>query len=195
METSFAISEIDVKLQQDVSSSPPSYPAKSWLGLVTTFEPLKVCLDDDSSIEDEDEDMFDDDAFTFDDNDFQAIMSHEAFKRSMSLNNSMRTISRSTSLSSVDSLQHQTTSSSPQLLPSHPSAPLLSKATNISTDSSPAASTVSASCRDAPHFLHRLNFQTPSVPCDSKMPCPFFSEAHCLILLLSSYTHRDHWEL
>lgn len=140
---SFAISEIDVKIQQDVSSPTPSYPAKSWLGLVTTFQPLKVCLDDDSSIEDEDEDMFDDDAFTFDDNDFQAIMSHEAVKR-ISLN-SISVISRSTSLSSVESVpQHQTTSlSSPLLLPSHPSAPLLSKATDISTDSSPAASTVS----------------------------------------------------
>jgi hypothetical protein len=195
MESSFAISEIDVQLQQDVSSSPPSYPAKSWLGLVTTFEPLKVCLDDDSSIEDEDEDMFDDDAFTFDDNDFQAIMSHEAFKR-MSLN-TMRTISRSTSLSSVESLpQHHTTSSSPLLLPSHPSAPLLSKATDISTDSSPAASTVSSPygvmMRDAPHFVHRLNFQTPSVPCDSKMT-GHFSEAHNFCFC-SSY-HRDHWEL
>ena len=47
----------------------------------TTFEPLKVCLDDDSSIEDGDEDMFDDDAFTFGDEDFQALMSHEAMKR------------------------------------------------------------------------------------------------------------------
>lgn len=163
---SFAISEIDVKLQQNVSSSTPSYPAKSWLGLVTTIEPLKVCLDDDSSIEDDDEDMFDDDAFTFDDNDFQAIMSHEAVKR-ISLN-SISVISR-TSLSSVESIsQHQTSSSSPLLPPSHPSAPLLSKATDISTDSSPAASMVSSpsSGRDAPHFVHRLNFQTPSVPCD-----------------------------
>ena len=43
----------------------------------TIFEPLKVCLDDDSSIEDsDDEDMFDDDAFTFGDEDFQALMSH-----------------------------------------------------------------------------------------------------------------------
>mmetsp|Transcript_9405 Transcript_9405/g.15342 ORF Transcript_9405/g.15342 Transcript_9405/m.15342 type:complete len:320 (-) Transcript_9405:62-1021(-) len=49
--------------------------------VATTFEPLKVCLDDDSSIEDGDEDMFDDDAFTFGDEDFQALMSHEAMKR------------------------------------------------------------------------------------------------------------------
>ena len=40
-----------------------------------TFEPLKVCLDDDSSIEDGDEDMFDDDAFYFGDEDFQALLS------------------------------------------------------------------------------------------------------------------------
>ena len=37
-------------------------------------EPLKVCLDDDSSIEEED-DMFDDDAFYFGDEDFQALLS------------------------------------------------------------------------------------------------------------------------
>ena len=43
----------------------------------TIFEPLKVCLDDDSSIEDsDDEDMFDDDAFTFGDEDFQTLMSN-----------------------------------------------------------------------------------------------------------------------
>jgi hypothetical protein len=163
---SFAISEIDVKLEQDVSSS-PSYPAKSWLGLVTTFEPLKVCLDDDSSIEDEDEDMFDDDAFTFDDKDFQAIMSHEAIKR-MSLN-SISVISRSTSLSSVESLPLYHTTSSCPLLPSHPSAPLLSKATDISTDSSPAASTVSSSWR---HVVTRL-IRSPSEFSDTFCPCDF----------------------
>ncbi|KAL7533457.1 hypothetical protein ACHAWF_004504 [Thalassiosira exigua] len=55
---------------------------KSCLGNVTTtFEPLKVGLDDDSSIEDGDEDMFDDDAFAFGDEDFQALMSHEAMQR------------------------------------------------------------------------------------------------------------------
>lgn len=47
----------------------------------TSFEPLKVCLDDDSSIEDSDDDMFDDDAFTFGDEEFQALMSHESMKR------------------------------------------------------------------------------------------------------------------
>ena len=46
-----------------------------------TVEPLKVCLDDDSSIEDGDEDMFDDDAFYFDDEDFEALLSHESMKR------------------------------------------------------------------------------------------------------------------
>lgn len=44
-------------------------------GVQPTFEPLKVCLDDDSSIEDGDEDMFDDDAFYFGDEDFQALLS------------------------------------------------------------------------------------------------------------------------
>jgi hypothetical protein len=62
---------------------PSTGPATSQLdaeimgfGPVTpTFEPLKVCLDDDSSIEDGDEDMFDDDAFYFGDEDFQALLS------------------------------------------------------------------------------------------------------------------------
>ena len=48
-----------------------------------TVEPLKVGLDDDSSLEDGDEDMFDDDAFAFGDEDFQALMSHEAMRRMM----------------------------------------------------------------------------------------------------------------
>ncbi|KAL7492728.1 hypothetical protein ACHAWT_001746 [Skeletonema menzelii] len=50
-------------------------------GLEPILEPLKVCLDDDSSIEDGDEDMFDDDAFYFGDEDFAALMSHESMKR------------------------------------------------------------------------------------------------------------------
>jgi hypothetical protein len=50
-------------------------------GMEPTVEPLKVCLDDDSSIEDGDEDMFDDDAFYFGDEDFEALMSHESMKR------------------------------------------------------------------------------------------------------------------
>ena len=63
-----------------VSSTPQHHPMHLLDG-ATRFEPLKVCLDDDSSIEDGDEDMFDDDAFTFGDEDFQALMSHEAMKR------------------------------------------------------------------------------------------------------------------
>ena len=50
-------------------------------GMKPTVEPLKVCLDDDSSIEDGDEDMFDDDAFSFGDEDFEALMAHESMKR------------------------------------------------------------------------------------------------------------------
>ena len=42
--------------------------------LSATTEPLKVCLDDDSSLEDGDADLFDDDAFAFDDTDFRALM-------------------------------------------------------------------------------------------------------------------------
>jgi len=51
--------------------------------IMTTYEPLKVCLDDDSSIEDGDDenDMFDDDAFTFGDEDFQALMAHDNMKK------------------------------------------------------------------------------------------------------------------
>ena len=49
-----------------------------------TFEPLKVCLDDDSSIEDGDEDMFDDDAFYFGDEDFQALLSRTPTKAPVS---------------------------------------------------------------------------------------------------------------
>eukprot|EP00569_Conticribra_weissflogii_P004342 CAMPEP_0171342272 /NCGR_PEP_ID=MMETSP0878-20121228/13879_1 /TAXON_ID=67004 /ORGANISM="Thalassiosira weissflogii, Strain CCMP1336" /LENGTH=333 /DNA_ID=CAMNT_0011844897 /DNA_START=309 /DNA_END=1310 /DNA_ORIENTATION=- len=42
-----------------------------------TFEPLKVCLDDDSSLEDGDEDIFDDKDFYFGDDDFQALIARE----------------------------------------------------------------------------------------------------------------------
>ena len=55
--------------------------------IMTTYEPLKVCLDDDSSIEDgdDDDDMFDDDAFTFGDEDFQALMAHNMKKVTASI--------------------------------------------------------------------------------------------------------------
>mmetsp|Transcript_32597 Transcript_32597/g.68533 ORF Transcript_32597/g.68533 Transcript_32597/m.68533 type:complete len:280 (-) Transcript_32597:211-1050(-) len=69
-------------MPSDGCSAPASLDQKHCLfDMATTFEPLKVCLDDDSSIEDGDEDMFDDDAFTFGDEDFQALMSHEAMRR------------------------------------------------------------------------------------------------------------------
>ncbi|KAL7543975.1 hypothetical protein ACHAXR_013470 [Thalassiosira sp. AJA248-18] len=64
-----------------VAASPVAHNKLCLGDVATSFEPLKVCLDDDSSIEDSDDDMFDDDAFTFGDEDFQAIMSHEAMKR------------------------------------------------------------------------------------------------------------------
>lgn len=122
------------------ASSSLDQDRKSWLGLVTTYEPLKVGLDDDSSIEDDDEDMFDDDAFTFGDEDFQAIMSHEAMKR---MSTSIALIphghGRPAAQTSADSPPQNSL-----FLPSHRSAPLLSdKVADISADSSPAASSVS----------------------------------------------------
>jgi hypothetical protein len=54
-----------------------------------SYEPLKVCLDDDSSIEDGDEDMFDDDAFYFGDEDFQALLSRVPAKAPVSPNRIM----------------------------------------------------------------------------------------------------------
>lgn len=62
-------------MQEDVHQEP------LLCGIEPSIEPLKVCLDDDSSIEDDDEDMFDDDAFYFGDEDFEALMSHESMKR------------------------------------------------------------------------------------------------------------------
>lgn len=68
--------------EDDGCSAMPSNPKLRRLDLVAPMiEPLKVGLDDDSSIEEDDEDMFDDDAFTFGDEDFQALMSHEMMKR------------------------------------------------------------------------------------------------------------------
>ena len=76
----------------------------------TTFEPLKVCLDDDSSIEDsDDEDMFDDDAFTFGDEDFQALMSHMK-KSQISPDRSSLTTSAATPSSNTHSPLHQSAS-------------------------------------------------------------------------------------
>ena len=65
----------------DASSLDVVVQNKDITTMSTSFEPLKVCLDDDSSIEDSDDDMFDDDAFTFGDEEFQALMSHESMKR------------------------------------------------------------------------------------------------------------------
>lgn len=73
--------------------------------IMTTYEPLKVCLDDDSSIEDgddDDDDMFDDDAFTFGDEDFQALMAHDNMKKvtaSITSHESGRISAASTSIS------------------------------------------------------------------------------------------------
>lgn len=76
----------------------------------TIFEPLKVCLDDDSSIEDsDDEDMFDDDAFTFGDEDFQALMSHMK-KSQISPDRSSLTTSAATPSSNTHSPLHQSAS-------------------------------------------------------------------------------------
>lgn len=76
----------------------------------TIFEPLKVCLDDDSSIEDsDDEDMFDDDAFTFGDEDFQTLMSNMK-KSQISPDRSSLTTSAATPSSNTHSPLHQSAS-------------------------------------------------------------------------------------
>lgn len=134
------------------SASSLDQDRKSWLGHVTTYEPLKVCLDDDSSTEGSDEDMFDDDAFTFGDEDFQAIMSHEAMKR-------MLTRVTQVPHSYGRPAAHSLADMSPQnlsFLPSHQSVPLLSnKVSDISADSSPATSSVSFTTRHhVPFLLH-----------------------------------------
>jgi hypothetical protein len=122
------------------STSSLDQERKSWLGHVTTYEPLKVCLDDDSSNEDGDEDMFDDDAFTFGDEDFQAIMSHEAMRRmSTRITQVPHSYGRPAAQSSSD-----ISPQNPSFLPSNQSAPLLTnKVSDISADSSPATSSVS----------------------------------------------------
>lgn len=80
--------EADAMKWPDTAVGPRAMPsdecsASAQLGniIAPTFEPLKVCLDDDSSIDDSDDDMFDDDAFTFGDDDFETLMSHESMKR------------------------------------------------------------------------------------------------------------------
>ena len=77
--------------------------------IVTTYEPLKVCLDDDSSIEDgdDDDDMFDDDAFTFGDEDFQALMAHNNMKKvmtSITSHESSRMSAASTTTASISTV-------------------------------------------------------------------------------------------
>jgi len=126
------------------SASSLDQERKSWLGHVTTYEPLKVCLDDDSSNEDGDEDMFDDDAFTFGDEDFQAIMSHEAMRRmSTRITQVPHSYGRPAAQSSSD-----ISPQNPSFLPSNQSAPLLTnKVSDISADSSPATSSVSFTTR------------------------------------------------
>jgi hypothetical protein len=77
-----SMESIDLSLNKEdeahLRGTPTSQLGANLMGLhgaQPTFEPLKVCLDDDSSIEDGDEDMFDDDAFYFGDEDFQALLS------------------------------------------------------------------------------------------------------------------------
>jgi hypothetical protein len=141
MESEELVGETTVLPQSSCCSASTSLDQdrKSCHGLVKTYEPLKVCLDDDSSIEDGDEDMFDDDAFTFGDEDFQAIMSHEALKRmSPSINPIPHGHGRPAAQTSCCTYPQNSF-----FLPSHQSAPLLiDKVADISADSSPAASSV-----------------------------------------------------
>lgn len=78
------------------SNSLTSHPHTELMGINrkdATFEPLKVCLDDDSSIEDGDEDMFDDDDFYFGDEDFQALLSRVPAKTPVVGHNRMQNAS------------------------------------------------------------------------------------------------------
>jgi len=81
MERAESVNETNNGVPPDGCSASASHQKNCLAVVATTFEPLKICLDDDSSIEDGDEDMFDDDAFNFGDEDCQALMSHEAMKR------------------------------------------------------------------------------------------------------------------
>lgn len=75
----FPPDERDAMHPTDCSSTLDTMPKISLYldGVVRTTEPLKVCLDDDTSIEDGDDDMFDDEDFYFGDEDFQALLSRE----------------------------------------------------------------------------------------------------------------------
>lgn len=82
MDSAIASSMVESVTMQMTDGSNPSDMQHIDLGnLAPTFEPLKVCLDDDTSIEDGDEDMFDDEDFYFGDEDFQALLSRESLKR------------------------------------------------------------------------------------------------------------------
>ncbi|KAL7465210.1 hypothetical protein ACHAXS_005540 [Conticribra weissflogii] len=52
-----------------------------------TFEPLKVCLDDDSSLDDGEENIFDDKDFYFGDEDIQSLMARDTKSRKISTSN------------------------------------------------------------------------------------------------------------
>ena len=103
------------------------------------YEPLKVCLDDDSSIEDDEEDMFDDDAFTFGDEDFEALMSHESMKRVVSSSNkthALHVLDQTAVTSATDAAPNA------PLPLHHHGAPSLIAASSSSAESSPSTSQV-----------------------------------------------------
>lgn len=132
------------------SSTLDAHHKTSFLGdVATTFEPLKVGLDDDSSIDDSDDDMFDDDAFTFGDEDFAALMSHETMKR-MSVSIKSQTPPSRAAVPST-----ATIAAPNSMLPLHHTASLLSDKSSCGADPGIDSLPTTAASSTGEFHLHR----------------------------------------